>query len=76
MKYYQCYYKDQNKKSLALEEVDMSMQENDMNRSHYQKKWTNLRGQVLQAFTEKITQRQVVVAQTHCFNQLGNGIND
>ena len=34
-------YKDQNKKSLALEEVDMSMLENDTNRSHYQKKCIN-----------------------------------
>ena len=35
-------YKDQNKKYLALEEVNMAMQEFDMNRYDYQKKWTNL----------------------------------
>ena len=30
-------YKDQNKRSLALEEVDISMQEFDMNRYNYKK---------------------------------------
>ena len=40
-------YKDQNKKSLALEEVDMAVQEYGMNRYDYQNKWTNLRGQFL-----------------------------
>ena len=37
-------YKDQNKKSLPLEEFDMSVQEYNINRYDY-KKWNNLRGQ-------------------------------
>ena len=40
-------YKEQNKKSLALEEVDRAMQKYDMIRYDYQKKWTNLRAQFL-----------------------------
>ena len=40
-------YKDQNKKSSALEEVEKSMQEYDTNRYDYQKKLTYLRGQFL-----------------------------
>ena len=35
--YYQWWYKDQNKKYLALKVVDMSVQEYDMNRYDYAK---------------------------------------
>ena len=37
-------YKDQNKKSLPLEEFDMSVQEYNINR-YDNKKWNNLQGQ-------------------------------
>ena len=40
-------------KSLALEEADMAMQEYDMNRYDYQKKWTNLRGEFLRDYNRQ-----------------------
>ena len=46
-------YKDQNKKSLALEEFDRALQEYNMNRYDYQKKWTNLQIQFLRNYNHQ-----------------------
>ena len=69
-------YKDQNRKSLALEEIDMSMQEFEINRYDYQKSGLISEANSYEIITDKITQRTVVVVQMKCFNQLGNGINN
>ena len=69
-------YKDQNKKSLALKEVDVSLQEYGVNRYEYHKSGLTSEANSYEIRTDKITQRIVVVAQMKYFNQLGNGIRD
>ena len=51
-------YKDQIKKSLALEEVGMSMQEYEMNRYDYQKDGPITEANTYEIITDKITQRK------------------
>ena len=58
-------YKDQNRKSLALEAVDMSVQEYVMNKCGLISKASSC-----EIITEKITHRRVIVAQMKCLINL------